>query len=218
MAKIIIFGILDNAELAHFYLENDSEHDVVAFSVHQKFITESTFRGLPVIPFESIENIFSVKDYKFFIPMTARNMNRDRENIYNNTKTKGYKCISYISSRTILYPGTEVGENCFILEDNIISPFTKIGNNVVICTGNSINHHCEIKDHVFFTSNVVLCGNCIVESHCFFGANSTIRDYTHVAQGTLLGMSSSLTGDTDKWRGYIGNPAKKITKPSYEVY
>jgi sugar O-acyltransferase (sialic acid O-acetyltransferase NeuD family) len=218
MAKIIIFGVLDMAELAHFYLEHDSEHEVVAFAVHKKFIKEHTFRGLPVIPFESIESTFSINDYKFFIPMTARNMNRDREDIYNQTKAKGYKFISYVSSRTKIFPNTEIGDNCFILEDNTISPFTKIGNNVVICTGNSINHHSEIKDHVFFTSNVVLCGNCIVESHCFFGANSTIRDYTNLAQGTLLGMSGGLTKSTDEWSVYIGNPAKKITKPSYDVY
>ena len=38
MSKVVIFGILDLAELAHWYLENDSEHEVVAFTVHQSFI------------------------------------------------------------------------------------------------------------------------------------------------------------------------------------
>ena len=31
--KVIIFGILDTAELAHYYLTNDSEYEVVAFTV-----------------------------------------------------------------------------------------------------------------------------------------------------------------------------------------
>ena len=56
MAKIIIFGIQDFAELAHFYLENDSQHEVVAFSVNQKYLPENkTFHNLPVVAFENIE-------------------------------------------------------------------------------------------------------------------------------------------------------------------
>ena len=41
MSKVIIFGIQDFAELAHYYLENDSEHEVVAFSVIEEFIPEN---------------------------------------------------------------------------------------------------------------------------------------------------------------------------------
>jgi hypothetical protein len=60
MARIIIFGIEDFAELAHYYLDNDSNHEVVAFSVNQKYLPEiKTFRGLPIIEFENIENVNS---------------------------------------------------------------------------------------------------------------------------------------------------------------
>lgn len=46
MAKVIIFGIKDFAELAHFYLKNDSTHEVVAFSVNREFLPEDKkFRG-----------------------------------------------------------------------------------------------------------------------------------------------------------------------------
>ncbi len=36
--KVIIFGIQDYAELAHFYLTNDSGYEVVAFSVNERYI------------------------------------------------------------------------------------------------------------------------------------------------------------------------------------
>ena len=52
MSKVIIFGILDTAELAHWYLDNDSEHEVVAFTVHKKYIKGDQFRGLPLVEFE----------------------------------------------------------------------------------------------------------------------------------------------------------------------
>ena len=217
MAKVVIFGILDTAELAHFYLSVDSEHEVVAFSVHEEYITNSKFRGLEVVPFEIITDRFPPSEYKFFAPMTAKKMNKLREEVFDSIKAYGYDMISYVSSKATVYEGTEIGENCFILEDNTIQPFTKIGNNTVLWSGNHIGHHSHIKDHCFFTSHVVLSGHCVVESHCFFGVNSTIRDYTNITQGTLLGMGSTLTRDSEKWGVYVGNPAQKNSKLSYDV-
>ena len=218
MAKVIVFGVLDTAELAHYYLTHDSDHEVVAFTVNRQYIEHDNFHGLPVVAFEDVETIFPPSEYKFFAPMTGRNMNRNREAIYNHAKAKGYQFISYISSRATLF-GNEIGENCFILEDNTIQPFTTIGNNVVLWSGNHIGHHGQIKDHVFFTSHVVLSGHCVVESYSFFGVNSTIRDYTTIAQGTLVGMASAIMKETEEWGVYVGNPAKKVPgKLSYEAY
>lgn len=218
MAKVIVFGVLDTAELAHYYLTHDSEHEVVAFTVNRQYIEHDNFHGLPVVAFEDVETIFPPSEYKFFAPMTGRNMNRNREAIYNHAKAKGYQFISYISSRATLF-NNEIGENCFILEDNTIQPFTTIGNNVVLWSGNHIGHHGQIKDHVFFTSHVVLSGHCVVESYSFFGVNATIRDYTTIAQGTLVGMASAIMKETEEWGVYVGNPAKKVPgKMSYEAY
>lgn len=218
MAKVIVFGVLDTAELAHYYLTHDSDHEVVAFTVNRQYIEHDNFHGLPVVAFEDVETIFPPSEYKFFAPMTGRNMNRNREAIYNHAKAKGYQFISYISSRATLF-NNEIGENCFILEDNTIQPFTTIGNNVVLWSGNHIGHHGQIKDHVFFTSHVVLSGHCVVESYSFFGVNSTIRDYTTIAQGTLVGMASAIMKETEEWGVYVGNPAKKVPgKISYEAY
>ena len=219
MAKVIIFGVLDTAELAHYYLQHDSEHDVAAFTVNREYIKDNNFHGLPVVAFEDVEKIFSPSEYSFFAPMTGRNMNRNREAVYNQAKQKGYSFISYISSHATIFDKTLVGENCFILEDNTIQPFTKIGNNVVMWSGNHIGHHGNINDHVFFTSHVVMSGHCEIGSYSFFGVNSTIRDYTNIAPGTLIGMASAITKDTEEWGIYIGNPAKKVPgKKSYEAY
>jgi len=209
MAKVIIFGVLDTAELAHFYITHDSEHEVVAFSINREYMKEDSFKGLPVVPFENIENEFSASAFKFFVPMTGKNMNKDRERIYSQAKAKHYELISYVSSKATIFLGTQIGDNCFILEDNTIQPFTTIGNNVVMWSGNHIGHHGEIKDHIFFTSHVVLSGHCLVEPYCFFGVNATIRDGLHIAEGTLVAMSASVTEDTEPWGVYKGNPAQK---------
>lgn len=210
MAKVVIFGVRDLASLAHFYLEHDSEHEVVAFSVTEKYLPEErAFEGLPVVAFEEIENKYSPLDYRFLVPMTHRKMNMLRKSIYDQVKAKDYQFISYVSSKATVFPGTVIGDNCFILENNTIQPFTSIGNNVVMWSGNHIGHHGVIKDHVFFTSHVVLSGHCVIEPFCFFGINATISDGLHIAKGTLIAMSACVAKDTEPWGVYRGIPAKK---------
>lgn len=210
MSKVIIFGIQDFAELAHYYLQNDSEHEVVAFSVNQNYLPDiPEFKGLPVVAFEEIEKQFPTSEYKFFAPMSPLKMNRLRESIYNDIKAKGYELISYISSKATICHN-EIGDNCFILEDNTIQPFTKIGNNVVLWSGNHIGHHSEIEDHVTLTSHVVISGHCLIKKYSVLGVNAAIRDGITIAEATFVGMSASVTKDTEEWSMYLGVPAKKI--------
>lgn len=81
MAKVVIFGVLDTAELAHFYLTHDSDHEVVAFTVNQEYLKETEFKGLPIVPFEEVETFYSPSEFKFFAPMTGRKMNKNRESL-----------------------------------------------------------------------------------------------------------------------------------------
>ncbi len=218
MAKIIIFGIKDLAELAHYYLENDSEHEVVAFSVNDQFMPEtSLFHNLPVVPFEKIERIYPVNDYLFFAPLTHKNMNRDRERVYNDIKGKGFKMINYISTRATVFDNVKLGDNCFVLEDNTLQPFVEIGNNVVLWSGNHIGHHSVLKDHVFLTSHVVISGNCIIEANCFIGVNSALKENITLGEGTFIAMSTSITKNTESFSVYTGNPAKKIDMSSLKI-
>lgn len=219
MAKVILFGLQDTAELAHYYLDKDSSHEVVAFTVHEQFRKKNSFRGLPVINFEEILEKFPPNDFSLFAPMTAKKMNTYRQKIYLQGKESGYQFISYVSSKATIFDN-EIGENCFILENNTIQPFTSIGNNVVMWSGNHIGHHGKIKDHIFFTSHVVLSGNCIVNPNCFLGVNATVRDFTNLAKGTLLGMGACLVDQkTEEWSVYLGNPATLLKdKNSFDVY
>ena len=148
--------------------------------------------------------------------MTGAEMNKARESVYNRGKEKGYNFCSYVSSKATVFSNNEIGDNCFILEDNTIQPFTKIGNNVVMWSGNHIGHHGIIGNHVFFTSHVVLSGHCVVEDYSWFGVNSTIRDGMHIRPGTLVAMGSCITKNTEEWGMYMGTPAKKQMKASYQ--
>jgi sugar O-acyltransferase (sialic acid O-acetyltransferase NeuD family) len=218
MAQVIIFGIKDLAELAHFYLTSDSKHVVVAFSVNKEYLPEiCEFKGLPVIAFEDIEKKFPTTEFSFFAPLTHKGMNKEREKIYFEIKKKGYNLISYISSKATIFENLTVGENCFILEDNTIQPFVAIGSDTVLWSGNHIGHHSRIGDHVFITSHVVISGNCLIEPYCFIGVNTALRENTTLGEGTFAAMGTTITMDTEPYSVYSGNPAKKIDMSSLKI-
>lgn len=218
MADVVIFGVKDFASLAHFYLRHDSEHRVVAFTVHRDFLpAEREFEGLPVVPLEDLETTYPPDRYSAFAPMSHRKMNRLREGIYNELKGRGYQLISYVSSRATTFPEGKIGDNCFILEDNTIQPFATIGDNVVIWSGNHIGHHSVVESHTFITSHVVISGHCRIGAYSFLGVNATLKDQITLGEGTLIGMGANITKDTEPWSLYKADATKASKISSADI-
>lgn len=217
MSKIVVFGIGQVAEVAHFYLTHDSPHEVVAFTVDRQFITDSRFHELPVVPFEEVEQHFPPQEYQMIVPVSYRKVNQLRAEKYRAAKAKGYHLISYVSSKATTWPGLSIGENCFIFENNVIQPFVKIGNNVILWSGNHIGHHSVIGDHCFLASHIVISGSVVVEPYTFIGVNATLRDGITIAPHCVIGAGALVLGDTEKAGVYVGKPAELIPRKSNEL-
>lgn len=217
MSRVLIFGVNDTAQLAHWYLRTDSPHEVVAFCVDRDWLPESgAFDGLPVVAFEDVLSPYPPGRFAFLAPMTAADMNRARAGVYERIHAAGYDCISYVSSRATVLTD-RIGDNCFILEDNTIQPFVEIGDNVVLWSGNHVGHHGRIRDHAFVTSHAVISGHCDIGAYSFLGVNCTLRDGLTLAEGTFVAMAAALTHDTEAWHAYAGVPARDLGRPSTEM-
>jgi len=217
MVKTVIFGTGGFAEVAYFYLKNDSEHEVVAFSENQEYIKNNEFLGLPVIAFEEIEEKYPPGEYQLFIAVVYTKMNKIREKIFHASKSKGYKLLSYVNSKAIIWKDLQIGENCFILENVVIQPFVQIGDNVIIWSGNHIGHHTTIHDHCFITSHVVISGNVSIGNNSFLGVNSTIRDGITIGKNCLIGAGSVILHDTKDNQVYSTSSTKLLPLSSDEV-
>ena len=195
MSRILIFGTGSFGELAHFFFTYDSEHEVVAFTVSQSHLTENEFHGLPVVPFEEVENAYPSGSFAMYVAVGYTRVNVVRAAIYAEAKSKGYELVSYISSRCT-YLGTTIGDNCFIFEDNTIQPFARIGDDVVMWSGNHIGHHSTIGDHCFISSHVVVAGMVRIGPYCFLGVNATIRDSITIGESCIIGPSALIMKST----------------------
>ena len=217
MAKIVIFGTGDIAQIANYYFEIDSEHEVVAFTVDKDFINSEMFEGKPVIAFESLEKYYPPADYQMFIATSYAKLNKVRESKYNQAKDKGYSLASYISTKCSYMSQYDCGDNCFIFEDNTIQPFVKIGNNVTLWSGNHIGHHSTIHDHNFISSHVVISGHCEVYSNCFLGVNATLHNNIKIAKETLVAAGAIITKNTRPKEVWLPAKSIKLDKLSDEI-
>jgi len=217
MAKIVVFGAGQLADVAHFYLTHDSPHEVVAFTVDNEFMKDKEHMGLPVVPFEEVEASYPPDGFKMFVPVSYRQVNKLRAEKYYQSKDKGYDLINYICSKAITWPGLVVGDNCFIFENNVIQPFVEIGNNVTLWSGNHIGHHVVIKDHCFIASHVVVSGSVTIEPYCFLGVNATIRDNITIARECVIGAGTVILKNTKEKCVYIGTAAKLYSSDSSQI-
>jgi len=217
MARLVIFGTGDIGRLAHYYFTHDSPHEVVAFTVDRTYRQGDTFLSLPLVDFEEVVDRYPPAEYQMFIAISYARMNRVRASKYAQAKALGYKLASYVSSRCTFLTEYEVGDNCFILEDNTIQPFVRIGNNVTLWSGNHIGHESTIGDHVFIASHVVVSGHCNIGPYCFIGVNATLRNSVTVAPETLIGAGAIIMKNTVEKGVYLPQRAELFYKKSDEI-
>ncbi len=203
MAKVVIFGTGRGASVAHRYMSRDSDHEVCAFTVETAYLNTHEFRDLPVIDFESIQSLYSPDEFKLFVPLGSQEMNRLRYKKFKACKDKGYKLASYVSSTIQFADELEIGENCFILENNSINFDVKIGDNVTIWSSNQIGDNSVIYDHCWITSNVCMAGDVTIKPFTFIGINAAISNGVTIAEENFIGANALITKDTAPKEVYL---------------
>ena len=209
MEKVVIFGTEKMAELAHFYFTKDSPYEPVAFTVDKEYIKESKFLSLPVVPFEEIEKYYPPDKFKMFVAIGYTKLNKIRAQKYYEVKNKKYELVSYVSSKITQWGDTQVGDNCFILENQVFQPWVKIGNNVIIWSGNHFGHDVVIENHTWISSHVVLSGYVKVGQYCFIGINATVRDRVTIAPECIIGAGVLILNNTKEKEVYIAKSTEK---------
>ena len=195
--KLVIIGVGETAELAYEYFTHDSKYEVVAFAVNEEFIVQPMLNSLPVCALENIENAYPASAYEVFVAVSSGKLNRVRMQLYEELKGKGYKLASYISSQAFVWGNVEIGDNCFILENNVLQPFVKIGNNVTLWSGNHIGHRTVIGDSCFISSHCVISGFCEIGHASFLGVNCTVEDNVTIAKDNFIGAGALIQKNTE---------------------
>jgi sugar O-acyltransferase (sialic acid O-acetyltransferase NeuD family) len=201
--QLVIVGDSLFAEIAHEYFTHDSGYEVIAFSVERPFLTNTQFRGLPVIPFDELAKTVEPGDCSVFVAITYLQLNRVRTRLMRAAVAQGFSLASYVSSRAFVWHNVQLGEHCFVFEDNTLQPFVRIGRNCILWSGNHIGHHSSIGENVFISSHVVVSGSVTIGDNCFLGVNASLANDITVHSDVWIGPHVVVTRDVEAdtvWR------------------
>jgi len=207
--KLIIVGDSAFAEVAQEYFQHDSDFTVVAFSVERAFLDRKELNGLPIVPFENLNELFPPSEHSVYVAVVYTQLNRLRTRLAAEAKAKGYHLASYISSRAFIWRNVQLGEHCFVFEDNTLQPFVKVGNNVVLWSGNHVGHHSVIRDNCFVSSHVVISGFCDIGENTFMGVNSTVANNVRIGRDNWISPNVTIMKDTDSDALYKAVPSER---------
>ncbi len=214
---IVIFGAGNFASRTWYVLTHDSPHRVAGFTIDSEYCTVESKHGIPVVPFEKLEQYYPPNRVAMLVSLGARNINGLRANRYHAANVRGYSFISYVASRAIVWPDLQIGENCMIFDGAAINPFVVIGNDCILGSGSIVAHNTVLEDHCFLASHAAVAGCVKIGERCFLGINSSIRDGITLAPRYFVAAGAVVTADTEPDGVYVGNPARRIAKSSLEV-
>ncbi len=216
--RLVIVGAGEFAEIAYEYFTHDSPYEVVGFSAERKFVKQTEFMGLPVVPFEELNAYFPPDEHATFVAVTYTRLNRVRARLYRDATARGYRCATYVSSRAFVWHTASLGENVFIFENNVVQHGVRIGNNVILWSGNHIGHRTEIADHCYLASHVVVSGFCSIGESSFVGVNATFADNLKVGRNCLIGAGAVILKDTADNSLYRVEPSGPSSVSSLRFY
>jgi sugar O-acyltransferase (sialic acid O-acetyltransferase NeuD family) len=196
VSKIVLFGVGRGASVAHRFFAGDTEHEVVGFTVDGHLISESQFRGLPVVAFEEVQHSFPPETCRMHVLLGYQQMNGLRARKFKEAKAKGYKLESYVASNIFMVEPISVGENCFILDNQSISLDVTIGSNVVMWSSNHIGDMSVILDHCWIASHVTIAANVTIGERAFIGIGATVGNGVTIGVESLIGANLMVSHDT----------------------
>ena len=207
MEKIIIYGIGDFAQLMHYYFTHESDFEVIAFCVDEKYKKENMLNGLPIVSFELVDNLYPSYSYSMFVAIGYSNM-RVRKILFDKAKSKGYQLVNFVSKLSGISSDTIFGENNVFFQNVCVEPFVVIGNNNIFWSSAVICHNVTVGNHNFVAAGVIIGGFSKIDDLCFLGFRSTVIQNLKLLNETLLGANSLLLNDTQSSSQWLGSPAE----------
>lgn len=214
---LIIYGAASFASLAAHTLIHDNNRRLAAFTVDTGYVKNGTHDGYPLVAFDEVAEKFPPDAHEMLLPLGYKGMNALRADRLAQAKEMGYSISKLVSRHSCVAHGIHIGENVFIYEHAIVQAYAQLGFNVTIRAGANIGHHTRVGNHTFIASSVATGGNVTIGERCFIGLGAVLRDGVRIGDRCFIGAGAVVVSDTEPDSVYVGNPARKLAKSSFEA-
>ena len=203
---LVVFGLGEFAELAHYYFGRHAKRRVDAFTVDAEYARVDHFGGLPVLAFDEMQRRFPPATHELFIAIGYSQRCRPRKRAFLQAQALGYSLPSFVHESAVVARNAVVGANCLLREQTLVSPFAAVGDNIYTGGGVSISHHVRVDSHVYLAGGCVVNGSAVIGERCFIGSNATVRDRVRVGEGCIVGGGALIMSDCPADGVYVAAP------------
>ena len=209
MQSVIIIGNSITAEVLHSLIREDERYKVECFAVDKEFISEDKFQGLKVVDIEDIPSLFDKSKIKIILAVGYKNINQNRETIYNKVIDSGFAIETYIHQDAMVH-SKNIGNGCIFLPGASVDPCCTIGNNTVIWSNVVCAHHAVIDDNCWIASGSILSGEVKVGNNTFIGVGAIIVNKVIIGEYNIIGAGALITKNTNANEVYLTKSGEKI--------
>lgn len=217
MRRLILFGVANFAEMAHYYFTRESDYSVAAFTVDGAYLRASTFQGLPVVPFEEIERHYPPEECSMFVAVGLGKVNGHRAEKIAAAEEKGYALASFVSARADRHADLVIHPNTMILERATLMPYCTLGKGTIVWPTTVVGFHSQVGACCWLVAST--CGERVtLGERTFVGLQATVSSFVTVGKRNILGAGSLIMHDTGDDEVYRGNASRASRVPSYRLW
>jgi sugar O-acyltransferase (sialic acid O-acetyltransferase NeuD family) len=209
---LLIFGLGELPDQAHYYFEQHAGRKVEAFTVDPEYLGAVRADGLPVLPFDEAQRRFPPATHDLFVAIGYSQFNRVRQQVVARALALGYALPSFVHESAVVASNVPIGVNCMLREQVTAAPFARLGDGVIVGPQAMIAHHARIENHVWLAACSVICGSANIGERCFVGANATVRDKISVGAGCIVGAGAIIMSDCPPDGVYAATPTPRRVK------
>jgi sugar O-acyltransferase (sialic acid O-acetyltransferase NeuD family) len=202
--KLVIFGVGNFAEMAHYLFTTDSDYEVTGFTVDAAYLDRSAFKGVPVIAYEELRASANRAAQDLFVAVGVGKINTLRAQKVAQVDADGFHMASFVSTSARVAPDLVVHPNTMIMDQVNIHPQVTIGSDTVIWSNSRIALKVAIGSHVWITSAVV-GDSTTIGDYSFVGLNATVAPFVRVGSHNLIGAGAVILRNTKDYEVYKGS-------------
>lgn len=209
MAKIVMVGNAISAELMYEYLRHDGRYQIEAFSVDAQYIKEEILFDHPVVDLANLAEHYPPGNFNVLIAIGYRDLNRNRERIFNRLKAMGYMIETYIHPDAKVY-SSRIGEGSIIMPNVFIDVHAQIGANTVVWGNCSVAHHAKVGANCWLATGCVLSAGAELGANSFVGVSATVVNNVRVGSHNIIGAGSLVVKNTGDFKVYISRQTEEF--------
>jgi sugar O-acyltransferase (sialic acid O-acetyltransferase NeuD family) len=193
--KLYVFGAQNFAEVAYYLFTTDGDYELAGFTVDGAYMRETTFNGLPVIPFEELSRTMDKERDEIFVAIGVAKINSVRAQKVADLQAQGFRIASFVSSRAQVPRGFEALPNTMIMDHVNMHPLVRVGANSILWSNTWLALKVHIGDNCWVTS-AVMGDSSVLGDFTFVGINATIAPFVKVGKQNLIGAGAVVQHDT----------------------